>query len=303
MFLADFIVIAILAGLLFSVSNFLDKAILEDFITSPIAVTFFTSLFGTIFALALPFFGIIEIPSMFVLVFAIFLGIVYIAPLYMYMASLKMEEVSRAVPIFSLTPIFVVVLGTVFLNEVFTIETYLGIFLAISGSVLVSSKKLGKEFFHLKANKAFWMILTSTVLFAVYAVLTRWILQFSDFWNIFFWSRLGTIIPILFFLLHSGTREEIFSIASALRDYKMEFVAVSELFNNLAVFAQTVALSLGPAALVETATSVQSLFILLMVVVARRVWKTDLGDDLSREAILVKVIASVMIIIGIYLIG
>ncbi len=79
-------------------------------------------------------------------------------------------------------------------------------------------------------------------------------------------------------------------------------MAVSELLNVLAVLAQTVALSLGPAALVETATSAQSLFVLLIVGGVHRFWDKNIGDDLSKKAVAIKTISSIMIILGIFLI-
>lgn len=302
MVLPGFISFALVAALFWALGNVLDKTVLKDYITNPVVVTFFTGVFGAVFALILPLTGYVRIPSVFILAGSLLLGILYIAPVYLYMKSLTLEEVSRVVPIFSIAPVFVVIMGGLFLSEVFTLSKYIGIFLAITGSVIVSSKRFGKEFFHLKYNRAFWLIFFGTFLFAVYSVATRWILNFADFWNIFFWSRLGTLIPIVFFLLHGSTREEIISVFSTVRESKLEFMAVSEFLNNIAVLAQTVALSLGPAALVETATSAQSLFVLLFVGTLKHLWDKDLGDDLSKKAVVIKTLSAIMIIIGIYLI-
>lgn len=298
-----FILLAILAAFFLSISNIIDKAILSDFITDPVSVTFFTSVFGTLISLILLPTGLVEMPSNLVLGFSLLLGVLYIAPLYLYMKGLQIEEASRAVPIFSLVPVFVAILGAIFLDEIFTLTTYIGIILAVSGSVIVSSKNFGKEFFHLKANQAFWTIIASTFLFAVYSVGTKWILAYDSFWNIFFWSRIGTMIPTALILLHEPTRNQISGYLSDIGNSKLEYLGLSEFWNNAAVLTQTLALSLGPAALVETAYSTQSIFVLLLVVVIGKFTSKDLGDDISMKALIIKLASALMIIAGIYLIS
>lgn len=298
-----YLAFAILAALFWSVGNVLDKAVLTDHISNPVVVTFFTGAFGALFALVLVPLGYVHIPTVFVLVTALLLGILYIVPIYFYMKGMTLEEVSRVIPIMNISPVFVVILGAIFLNEVFTLQKYLGIFLAITGSVMVASERFGKEFFNLEANKAYWLVFTGTFMFAVYAVSIRWILNFSDFWNIFFWSRIGGLIPVGFFLLHQSTREQIKSVMRSMRESRLEYMAISELMNDLGVLSQTVALGLGAAALVQTATSIQPLFVLVFVGVLSHLWNRDLGEDLSNKAIAVKTISGIMILIGIYLIN
>lgn len=297
-----YLAFAILAALFWAIGNVIDKTVLTDYVTNPVVVTFFTGVFGALFALILLPLGYVQIPSTFVLGISILLGIVYMAPIYFYMKGMTLEEVSRVIPIMNISPVFVVILGAIFLNEVFTLQKYLGMFLAITGSVMVASKRFGKKFFHLEANKAYWLIFTGTFIFAAYAVSIRWILNFSDFWNIFFWSRMGGLIPVGFFLLHQNTREQVISVVNSIRESKVEYMAISELMNDLGVLSQTVALGLGAAALVQTAASIQPLFVLIFVGTLNYVWNKDLGDDLSRKAVAVKTISAIMIIIGIYLI-
>ena len=298
-----FIILAVLAAFFLSLSNIIDKAVLTDFVTDPLVVTFFTSVFGTLFSLFLIPTGLVKVPSLFVGAISFLLGVLYILPLYLYMKGLQMEEASRAIPIFSLVPVFVAILGAFFLNEVFNLTTYAGIILAVTGSVMVSSKRFGLEFFNIKANKAFWTIIGSTVLFAVYSVGTKWVLSYDSFWNIFFWSRIGTMLPTLLVLAYRPVRLQIIGYLQSIKESKLEFLGVSEFWNNLAVLTQTAALSLGPAALVETAYSTQSIFVLLLVLALGKFSNKNLGDDLSRKALAIKFISSIMIITGIYLIS
>ncbi len=148
MILSGYLIFALIAAFFWSFANVVDRVVLNDFIKNPVVVTFLTGIFGALFGLILPLFGYVSIPSTKVLSLSILLGIVYIAPIYLYMKSMTLEEVSRVVPVFSTAPVFVVIMGAIFLNEIFTLSKYAGIFLAITGSIIVSSKEFGKEFFH-----------------------------------------------------------------------------------------------------------------------------------------------------------
>lgn len=298
---SSFVFFAFLASFFWALGNVLDKTVLTDHIEDPIIVTFLTGAFAGIFPLVLPLLGLISTPSYSVLFYSVAAGILYIIPVYLYMKALSMEEVSRVVPVMNTTPVFVTILGAVFINEIFNFSTYLGIFLAVGGAVLVSSQKFGKEFFHLEANKAFWTIMAGTFLFAVYSVFTKWILNFTDFWNMFFWSRMGGLIPISLILLMPSSRAKIASTLNSLKESRIELLGVSELFNNLGVLSQTIAFSLGPVALAQTITSVQPLIVLVAVTGLHYLKGYNLEEDLSRRTVLLKGVSGVLVILGVYL--
>ena len=302
MSIPPFLLLGVLAALIWSFSNIIDKYMLGGHISNPAAVTFFTSIFGTGFSLILPFLGLVTFSSVALVGSSILLGSLYILPILLYMKALKIGEVSRVVPIFSSSPVFVVLLGAIFLGEIFSLRAYAGIFLTIAGSVIISSNKVGKEFFSFKLNKAFWTIISSTILLAIYSILTKYLLQFDGFWNIFFWSRIGTLLPTAAILMHSESRKAIFSALKNMRNNRLEYLGLSEFFNNLGVLIQTIALSLGPVSLVRTAVSSQALFILLITILLQLIYDYDLGDDLSRKTATTKALASALIIMGIYLI-
>jgi len=301
MLVSSFVLFALLASVFWALGNVLDKTVLTDHIEDAVTVTFLTGVFAGLFPLVLPLLGLASIPPLEVLLYSLTAGVIYIIPVYLYMKALSMEEVSRVVPVMNTTPVFVTVLGAIFISEVFTFSTYLGIFIAVAGAVLVSSQNFGKEFFDLKANKAFWTILAGTFLFAVYSVFAKWILNFTDFWNMFFWSRMGGLFPVALLLLRTSTREKISSTLGSLKESRIELLGVSELFNNLGVLSQTVAFSLGPVALAQTITSVQPLIVLVAVLGLHHLRGYSLDEELSRQTVIMKGIAGILVVVGVYL--
>jgi drug/metabolite transporter (DMT)-like permease len=85
------------------------------------------------------------------------------------MKSLSIEEVSRVMSLFSFTPLFVLLLSTIFLSEIFRFEKYVGIFLIVFGSIFVSVKKYVK----VKLSRALIFMLLASVLGAFHCTIQR----------------------------------------------------------------------------------------------------------------------------------
>ena len=130
--------LALAAGFIWSITNVIDKVLLDKLIRSPIFQTF-------IFAITSSIIGIIALPfavnnvqgwdwiSMFGVGFTFMLGT------WLYFIALQREEPSRVVPLFSLAVVFLVPLSAFFLDEIFTLVNYTGIGSIIIGSFIISS--------------------------------------------------------------------------------------------------------------------------------------------------------------------
>jgi len=62
-----------------------------------------------------------------------------------YFKAIKIEEISRVVPLLSFSPLFVLIFDAIFLGEVFTSLQYLEIFSLVVGVFLISVKILKKK--------------------------------------------------------------------------------------------------------------------------------------------------------------
>jgi drug/metabolite transporter (DMT)-like permease len=293
---------AVLAAFFWALANIIDKNVVKDHVKNPLVITFFLGLFGALISLLLLPLGYVKIPSVFLFSTTLFLGILFAGFNYLYIKGLNEEEVSRVAPVISTTPVFVLLLEFLLLNQTFSSIQYTGISLAVIGSISVSSASIGIDFVKFKKNKAFFLVLLATISLAAYTVGIRWILNFSDYWNVFFWSRLGGLLFVIIFLIHDDTRRKISNLIRGNDKQKTFYMGLSELSNNFGVLSQTVALSLGAAALVQTVISIRPLFVLIFVVLLELLWDKSLGDELDRRNIIIKLLSIVMIILGIYLI-
>jgi drug/metabolite transporter (DMT)-like permease len=116
---------------------------------------------------------------------------------WFYLKALMTEEVSRIVTLFQLTPVFVVFLSVIFLNEVLVVQKYFGIISIVVAAILISYKKSRGERSFLDVLK---FMTPFGVIIATYTILDKYLLEYLDFFSLFFWSVIGTFCGALFLL-------------------------------------------------------------------------------------------------------
>lgn len=61
------------------------------------------------------------------------------------------------------------------------------------GAILISSKTISKISF----GKAFWWMILCTLALAINQLLTKYLLNFADYWTIFAYVRIGAAIGVI----------------------------------------------------------------------------------------------------------
>jgi len=223
-------------------------------------------------------------------------GILYILSMLFYFKAVKIEEISRVVPLFYLTSLFVSILAAVFLGEIFTPVKYLGIFLLIIGAILVSSKNFIKFGF----GKAFWLMIAASLVLSVNVIITKYLLDFADFLTIFSYIRIGAffaLIPIFCFSFKD--------LISTVREHGKKVIIVislNEILNLVGVLLITIAMTKGYVTLVNALSSVQPFFVLLFAVILSIFYPKILKEEIGKSAVLLKLIAITLMFIGVILI-
>lgn len=120
--------LTILAVFIFTVTTIIDKFLLTKWIKNPIIPPLFFGPLGllTSFIIYL-FYGFSYLGGMNI-VLALIAGVIYMFGEFLYYKAVKLEEISRVIPLVYLSPLFVLILAAIFLGEIFTPLKYLGIF-------------------------------------------------------------------------------------------------------------------------------------------------------------------------------
>ena len=291
----EWIYFTLVAVFLWSICNIIDKHVVAKYIKKPMTVMIFLSFFGLLSALVVSIFQNVTIPPFDLLILSLASGIAYFLFIFLYIKSLMIEEVSRVVSLYAITPIFVLILSTIFLNEIFTWEKYVGIFLIVVGSILISIKKDVK----IKLSGALLLMVIAAIFGAVYYVLQKIVLKSLTYWNTFFWVRIGSFLlaPLLLFVYHKP-------LIKTLKKSPIVGVYLSavEILNVIGVYLIVIAYSVGYAALVSAFSEVQSLVVFFMATVLSIFNPKIIKEELKGSTLLLKFISIIMIILGAILI-
>ena len=119
------VLFTVLATMLWAVSNIIDKYVLVKWVKEPIVPVIITLITGLVVSLLIYIFHGFSALSYANIGLAFASGIFYIMMIIFYFRAVKIEEISKIVPMFYLAPIFVLILAATFLGEFFTPLKYI----------------------------------------------------------------------------------------------------------------------------------------------------------------------------------
>ena len=292
----SWILFSILSAAVWAIVNTVDKYVLTKLVKKPVVPLMIFGIIGLIASFFVHLFHGFSYLSYFNIALAFVAGILYVIGILFYFKAVKIEEISRVIPLLYLSSLFVSILAAIFLGEIFTPIKYLGIFLLIIGAVSISSKNFIKFGF----GKAFWFMVLASLVFSINAVITKYLLNFVDFWTIFSYIRIGAffaLIPTFCFSFKD--------LILAVWEHGKKTVILISLNEILALFAViliTIAMTKGYITLVNALSSVQPFFVLLIAVILSVFYPKILKEEIGKSAILLKLIAITLMFVGVILI-
>ena len=284
-------IIALSVGVIYAISNLIDKYVLTKWISDPLAPSLMTAAMCVILAISIFAFKGIEPVSFVSVVFMLGLGVLSYLSYLLYFMATKVEDISRIVPFMFLSPLFILLLAHFFIGEALQPLDYVGIILMVAGAVLISLTK-----FKIKLSKGLIYILVMDLLLSVISVASKYLLGTYDFWTLFAYMRLGFVfaLPFLLYLSLNALR------ASVKKHGKRVLVAMvsSEVLGQVGAFLLLIATSLASVTLVNTFSSTQPFFVLLFVVIIGLFYPKILKEDLRKSTVLLKIAATALVVIG-----
>lgn len=285
------------SALCMAVVSLLDKFVLTRWIRRPVVPVLFLGAIGLVPAVlvfCIRGFGPLP-PFRFLLAFLA--GVSFLVMAFFYFHAAKVEEISRVVPLFYLAPLFVSVFAAVFLQEVFSPRKYLGIFLLLSGAVLVSAKRS----LPFRPGRAFWFMILAALAMSVYLTLTKFLLRLADFWTIFALTRLGMAVGLVpvFILCFSDLRQTV-------REQGWKVVGIMSLNEGLALVGGlllTMAAAVGYVTLVTAVSSLQPFFVLIFATALSHFFPRIMKEEVSTASVSIKLAAIALMFLGAVLIS
>ncbi len=273
----------------------IDKYILERYIREASVCLIVLSIVGLIFGIGIFLKDFVLLP-IHLLTLSLLAGVLYFVSALAYFKALKIEESSRVIALSNVSPLFVLILAVPFLNEILLFKEYFGIFPLVLGAILISIKKD----FKLRNPKAFFCIFGGALAYAIHDVLTKYLLNFADYWTVYAYIQIGAFLaalPIIYFYL-----PELKSTISKFGKRVLFFMVASETLNVIAMITITIAISFGYVSLVSGLSSILPLFILIFVSLISIFNPAVLKEELRGSVFILKLIAVILICLGGFLI-
>ena len=293
----EWVLFSVLSAFAYAIVNLVDKYVLTNWIKNPIIPILIQGVVGLIAGIVIYFiFGFSDLS--YINIFLAFMsGIFYILSAWFYFKAVKIEEISRIIPILYLAPLFILILASIFLGEFFAPIKYLGIIFLIIGAILISAKKITNISF----NKSFWLMILAAFLLSLNQIVTKYLLAFADYWTIFSWTRIGIIIALIpaFFFCYKD-------LLLTVKEHGKKVIAVVSLNESLAIVGViliTIASSIGYITLVNAMSSFQPLFVLIFAVFLSIFYPKIIKEEIGKSTIMLKFTAIVLMIAGAVLVS
>jgi len=294
----SWILITIIAYLLFSITFLIDKYILVGSAIDPGVYTFYVALLGLAVFLFIPFVGF-YLPDSGHLFFALLSGMTFIPALFLFNTLLSRFEPSRVVPaVGGILPIFILIFGFIISPDQISpsFQQLVSLILLIMGSILINYKAHPES----KTDLQMWkMIIISSALFALASLSSKYAFNDQKFLVILIWMRVGAFLMSLFFWLDKDTRKKISDSAkTALPQKAKGLFAFNQLMGATSNILLNWAVSIVPIGLVAIVNAMQGIenaFLFLFSVMLSKKLPAIFQEDLSFKTILQKVLAILLI--------
>lgn len=289
------LLITISAYFFLAIVSLFDRYFLAGSIPNPKVYTFYVGIMWFLICLILLPFGI-DLPKSDFIILGIATGIIRILAVLFLAKSIVKSEISRVVPaIGGFVPIFSFLLFFFYFpkEEILNLAQVGAFILLLAGSVLISFKRLNKEFLSIKILK---YPITSAFLFAFAFFLTKILFLKTDFLSGFFLILVGGGVGALSFLISSPIRKLIFSQRP---NQKISVLfLLGQICAGLGSGLQYFAIFLArpfQVPLVNALEGIRHVFLLSFIFILA-IWRPNLLKEEMRGLILVQKIFAILLI-------
>ncbi len=291
---------AILSPAIFGVTNYIDKFLLEKDNINPVVFTIFGGIFAFAAGLLVLFFtGFypIDTKTLIIILASGYLTSIYLLPYY---KALSLDDTSTIIPLLQTYPVFVLILGYIFLGESLTSKQYIGSFFIIIASILLSVEKLKLGIF--KLRKSFFFVILSSFLFALAQVLYKFGVTEVPFWNTLPYEGFGIAFGALSVLLYKNNFRLVKKQTRKFKKRSFMLMGINETIYIFARYTGYFAISLISVGLVSVLAGFQALFGLIFGTILSIRFPYILKEVITKKTLGLKITSIILMITGAYFI-
>jgi len=288
----NWIFLTLLSAVLGSISSIFDRYILKNELRTSDTLVILWGFFATLmFCGPAILTGQIS-PNPLTIGLGAICALFYLGAMHYYYRCINSSELSRAVPIFSVNPVIILILASIFLNEVYQPRQYFGIVIIILGVFIdiIDQQK------HRLINKKtiLWACLAALA-FAIKNILVKWqVIQGIEPYNILFWIGAFILIFNIPLAIKSHTAWNIKT------KHHWPDLIIASTITAATTIIYTTAVTIGPATLIAFLDRIQILFVFILSTILDIFFPGFLKEKFIKAAFFQKLTGVLLILIGSY---
>ncbi len=292
----NWLIFALLAPLIFTVVNFVDKLILEKHIRNPLMMSPFVSVMAFINGTILWVLTGFPVLSLHDTVIVMFTGLLTAFGAVLYYRALATAETSKVIVLIQMQPVMVLTLAFLLLNETITGQQLIG-FVLVLGAVIALSVRKGMG--GVPASTLI-PLLAVNFLWSLAVVLFKFVAEDGEFTRFLAYESWGlTLGGLLIYLFVPPVRRAFHENIRQVPRRTLGVIAINETIFLAAKLLTLAAVALGQPALVSVLGGTQVFFGIVagwvLTVIAPTVYK----ENITRAELLRKGAVAVVLFIGI----
>jgi len=288
--------------ILWAASTHIDKFLVDRYFrdSDTAVLMIFTALIGVVM---LPFIALLApqtfsqgAASIFVMTLS---GLLYMGAMQFYLRAIQSEEASVIAPLFQTSTIFTLLLAYLMLGETPGWRQIAGMALIVASVISLAVDPGGRS--RSIRGRTIVLMTCATLVVALSNVLFKYFAVRSDYWSTTFWTFVGEAIFGAGILAFPSYRRQFATLLRTRRSALLSLNGANELINLAGGLGVRFALLQAPVAVVSAISSTTTLFVFLFGVLLSWLAPTVAREDLSRDNLLRKGIASAIAATGVVL--
>ncbi len=230
-------------------------------------------------------------------------GLLYNAAVFLYLKALETEDASFIVPFWQLAPVFSYVLGVMFLQEFLSTDKLLASLIVIFGAIILSLEfKAGKKI-SINKRTAGIMVLSALFIACTNVFFKKSAIEELPFIVSMFWNQVGMFIFAAGFFADFHFRREFLDVIKQNSGKVLSLNIFEQIAEVVGIVINNFAILLAPVALVVLVEyTAQPLFVFIEGIIFTLLFPKLVHENLSRNNLIQKFIAIVVMGIGLYMI-
>lgn len=295
------IIFAVLASLLWAVTNHIDKFMVTGIDESKnsikVLIVFSTFVAGLVLTPLWLILSHFDVTISTISLISVFAGsLIYVMATLLYFKAMEKNDASIVVVMFQMIPVFSYILALILFKENLTAHQIIGSLFILLSAIIISfdfDEKNNKKKF-----KALVLMILSSLFYSIYFILFDIGIRNSSYYSCAFWYQIGFLIIGSILLCFKMFRHPFVNAIKKNGKKYLTLNITNETINLIANLLVNFANVTIPIALVNVLNGFQGTFVFVLGILGTIFFPKYIKEDLSRNVVIQKIICIILSIIG-----